>query len=250
MLLKLGSKGEDVIILQRRLNVDPTGNFGELTRNAVLEYQKKHGLTVDGLVGKSTWGHMFPDQPKQDPLVGLVPEEVRKYLDEVFNLFNINTPKRKAMFLAQCSHESGGFKLTEENLNYSRDALLKVFGKYFNESNVDEYVRNPEKIANVTYANRMGNGDSSSGEGWKYRGRGLIQLTGRNNYILYGNVSDPDSLCKMPEALYSAARYWAANDLNRYADADDIVGSTRVINGGQNGIEDRKKRYDQFKKVF
>lgn len=165
------------------------------------------------------------------------------------------------MFLAQCAHESAGFTVLTENLNYSAQALLKVFPKYFNSANVSEYARNPEKIANRVYANRMGN--NSNGDGWKYRGRGYIQLTGKNNYKSFAqylkdeNISgiqdpldNPDELSQMLCAMQSAVWFWNKNNLNVYADKDDISGCTKVINGGFNGLQERKTLYTFLKTLI
>ena len=165
--------------------------------------------------------------------------------------FGIDSPARMAGFLAQCAHESANFSAVRENLNYSADGLNKVFPKYFRNAgrNAQEYHRQPEKIANVVYANRMGNGDEMSGDGWRFRGRGLIQLTGRNNYTLCGNdlevdlTEEPEYLETPEGAARSAAWFWWKNNLNAFADKNDIVGMTKRINGGTIGLEDRKKHY-------
>lgn len=179
-------------------------------------------------------------------------------LNEVCEKYQIDTPVRIAGFLAQCGHESGGFKFVEENLNYSAPALRSVFGKYFpDDSSAQAFARNPEKIANRVYANRMGNGNEASGDGWKYRGRGIIQITGKDNYVASGNalgvdfVSNPD-LASTPEfAALTAGWYWDTRHLNNYADAQDVLGMTKRVNGGTNGLDDRQLRYarlmDQFK---
>ena len=172
--------------------------------------------------------------------------------------YDINTESRVAGFLAQCGHESLEFTVLKENLNYSSDALNRVFPKYFERAGRDatEYHRQPEKIANVIYANRMDNGDTASGDGYRFRGRGVIQLTGRANYTNFGK-----SISKSPEqvveyletkqgALESACWFWSTNGLNRYADAQDIVGMTKRINGGTIGLEDRKKHYKHALEVF
>ena len=162
--------------------------------------------------------------------------------------YNIDTPLRIAHFLAQILHESGHLKYNKENLNYSTKALRSVFGKYFKtDKEAEEYARKPEKIANRVYANRMGNGDEASGDGWKYAGKGLIQLTGKANYTECGNslgldlVNHPDMIITSPETcVETACWFWNKNNLNRYADKDDIITITKRINGGLNGIESRK----------
>ena len=170
--------------------------------------------------------------------------------------FDVTTPKRVAAFVAQCAHESADFSVLSENLNYSADALNKLFGKYFIKAGRDStpYHRKPELIANVIYANRMGNGDTASGEGYKFRGRGPIQLTGKDNYWKFANdffedpetvMDDPDLVTDdVPTSLYSALWFWNKNNLNKFADAGDIKGMTKVINGGYIGLEDRIKHYE------
>ncbi len=161
----------------------------------------------------------------------------------------IDTPLRAAHFIAQVAHESGSLHFTAENLNYSARGLRVAFDKYFPSPELAEvYGRKPEKIANRVYANRMGNGPEESGDGWKFRGRGLIQLTGRDNYHRCGKdlgldlENKPDQVADNPEVSVKVARwYWKTKDLNRYADADDLRGITRRINGGLNGLEARKQ---------
>ena len=169
-------------------------------------------------------------------------------MNEVFPKYEINTNRRVAAFIAQCGHESGGWRTFSENLNYSAKALDAVFGKYFVRAGRDaeDYARKPEKIANVVYANRMDNGDAASGDGWRYRGRGPIQLTGKANYSKFASdmdvdvVNNPDTVSEDKEvALMSAIWYWNSNNLNRYADSGDIKTLTKRINGGYIGLEDR-----------
>lgn len=173
----------------------------------------------------------------------------------LLNQYGMNTAKRKAMFFAQLDHESG-LKPIAENLNYSAERLLVVFPMYFTKNNVGEFARNPEKIANRVYANRMGNGNQKSGDGYRFRGRGFIQITGRNNYTVMSKdtridyLNNPDWLLREPDAMISALWFWQKNKLNEYADWGDVEGATRVINGGTNGLTDRKKKYEQYLKVF
>ncbi|MFD2292810.1 glycoside hydrolase family 19 protein [Mariniflexile gromovii] len=179
------------------------------------------------------------------------------YISTVLPNFGIDTPLRKAHFLSQVSHESGGLKYSEENLNYSVQGLRSVFGKYFKTNEIaEQYARKPEKIANRVYANRMGNGDEQSGDGWKYRGRGLIQLTGKDNYRSFSNdhgidcVNNPDLILDPEVALKSACWFWKKRNINAYADADDIHMVTKRINGGTNGLQDRQQYLDSFKNLY
>lgn len=181
-----------------------------------------------------------------------------KWLDGLNNCFDkyaINTPQRQACFLAQVMHESGGFKFLSENLNYSATALMRTWGSRFPDlDTADKYAHNPEKIANKVYAGRMGN--IEEGDGWKYRGRGLIQLTGRENYANFGHnasvdvLSNPDLLTTPEYATLSAGFFWNKRNLNEYADKMDIEGITKKINGGTNGLEDRKARTQKVLSVL
>lgn len=169
----------------------------------------------------------------------------------LFPKYEINTPARIAGFVAQCGHESQNFKTLEENLNYSAEGLNRTFPKYFVKAGRDAqaYHRQPEKIANVVYANRMGNGDTASGEGWKFRGRGVIQLTGKDNYSRFAkyvgkSIDETIEYLKTKQgALESACWFWKTNGLNEIADSGDIVAMTKRINGGTIGLEDRQKHY-------
>jgi len=170
-------------------------------------------------------------------------------INETFEKFDISTPERQACFLGQCAHESGGFTALSENLNYSAASLCRVWPKRFPTiSDGQNCERNPEKIANKVYASRMGNGDEESGEGYAYRGRGLIQLTGKSNYEACGKalgvdlVENPDLVATPQYAALSAGWFWNKNKLNAYADKSDIEGLTKKINGGTHGIEDRVAR--------
>lgn len=180
-------------------------------------------------------------------------------MNEVFPKHNINTPKRIAAFIAQCGHESGGWRTFEENLNYSAKSLNAVFPKYFVKAGRDaeEYHRQPEKIANVVYANRMGNGDTGSGDGYYYRGRGPIQLTGYSNYKAFSDWSGIDVVNNSKlvaedkeVALLSAIWYWTTNGLNKYADSGDIKTMTKRINGGYIGLEDRIHHWEEALKAM
>jgi putative chitinase len=170
--------------------------------------------------------------------------------------YDINTPKRLAYFMAQCHHESGGFVFVSENLNYKASGLVKVFPKYFDESTARAYEKQPQKIANRVYANRMGNGDEASGEGFKYAGKGIIQLTGKDNYTRFAqsleiSVEDAAEYMKTFEgAAQSACWFWETNNLNKFADAGDLKTMTRVINGGYKGMEDRELQFARISKLL
>ena len=164
--------------------------------------------------------------------------------------YEINTPKRIAAFLAQTHHESGGYVWLTENLNYSADGLMRVFPKYFKTMEIAKaYARQPDKIANRTYADRMGNGDEASGDGSKYKGRGLIQLTFKNNYFWFAASLEitPEEASEYTQSFEGAAQsacwYWSENRLNRFCDANDIKGLSKAINGGFKGLEDREVQY-------
>ena len=168
-------------------------------------------------------------------------------LDQLLDDYDINTPLRVAHFVAQCAHESGNFVFIKENLNYKAASLQKIFSKYFPTGELaQQYANRPEQIANRIYANRMGNGPETSGDGYKYCGRGLIQLTGRDNYTFFaGSLNIPveeasDYLATFEGAAQSACWFWEQNNLNRFADANDVKGLTRAINGGYIGLEDRQ----------
>ena len=179
-------------------------------------------------------------------------------LSELMPSYGIDTPERVAGFIAQCAHESAQFTIIKENLNYSEKALDRVFAKYFKKAGRDaaEYARQPEKIANIVYADRMGNGNTASGDGWKYRGRGVIQLTGRNNYEAFANATNRslDNVVEYLEtklgAAESACWFWKSNGLNELADKKDIRGMTRRINGGYNGIKDRTEHWEHALEVL
>ena len=275
MLLKKGDNNENVKLLQTKLGIEPIGNFGPKTEEAVKAFQLKNGLTPDGIVGDGTWAKIMGSdtqtaptpQPvstptpqvaglKLDKLKGHVPQIVIDSIPEVASKFGINTPLRVAHFLAQCGHESGGFRLTQENLNYSAKGLMGIFKKYFpTEAIANAYARNPQKIANKVYSNRMGNGSEASGEGYKFRGRGYIQLTGKENYTAFGKSigvdipSNPDSVAST-YALASAAWFFSKNGLHKIADegASDIVVTkiTKRVNGGTIGLADRIKHFKEY----
>jgi putative chitinase len=279
MLLKKGDNNENVKLLQTKLGIDPIGNFGPKTEDAVKAFQLKNGLTPDGIVGDGTWTKIMGSAAstptpvttptpqtstptaqvaglKLDKLKGHVPQVVIDSIPEVATKFGINTPLRVAHFLAQCGHESGGFRLTKENLNYSAKGLMGIFKKYFpTEALAKAYERQPAKIANKVYSNRMGNGTEASGDGAKFCGRGYIQLTGKENYTAFGKSIGVD-VCANPElvasqyALASAAWFFSKNGLHKMADegASDAVVTkiTKRVNGGTIGLPDRIKHFKEY----
>jgi len=278
MLLKLGSEGEDVKKLQIKLGVDPIGKFGPKTESAVKSFQTKNGITPDGIVGDKTWSIIMgvsESTPVSVPTVitepapiksvgglkleglrGHIPDAVIAQIPDTASKFEINTPLRLAHFLAQCGHESGGFRLTKENLNYSAKGLNGTFKKYFPTlESATPYERKPEKIANKVYGGRMGNGPESSGDGAKFCGRGYIQLTGKDNYTAFGKSINED-MSANPEkvassyALLSAAWFFNKNGLHKMADggaSDAVVTSiTKRVNGGTIGLDDRIKHFKEY----
>ena len=266
MLLKVGSTGDDVVKLQKKLGVDPVGTFGPKTEAAVKDWQKANGLTADGLVGDATWKKMFGEVSESvtpvsvgsinlEKLKGHIPDVVLAQIPEIVNKFNCNTNLRLAHFLAQCGHESGGFKAVSENLNYSAKGLLGTFPKYFNSTTASQYERKPEMIASKVYGGRMGNGAESTKEGYKFRGRGYIQLTGKSNYTNFSKfigedtVGNPDLVAnKYP--LASAAFFFDSNKLWTICDkgADDatVTAVTKRVNGGTLGLADRLSHFKEY----
>lgn len=178
-------------------------------------------------------------------------------LNKYLSKYEINTVNRIAGFLAQCGHESRDFTVLRENLNYGADGLIATFKKYFPDmATAKKYERKPEAIANRVYANRLGNGPESSGDGWKYRGRGAIQLTGKDNYTRFAAAIDKTvdetiaHLETLDGAIESACWFWKTNKLNVFCDKDDIIGMSKRVNGGTNGLEERKAHYEIAKKVL
>jgi putative chitinase len=279
MLLKKGDNNENVKLMQQKLGIEPAvTNFGPKTEAAVKAWQTANGLVADGIVGPATWakimGESTPSQQptaapvqqsapvasigglKLDKLKGHIPDGVIQMIPDTAAKFQINTPLRLAHFLAQCGHESGGFRATQENLNYSAKGLTGIFKKYFpTEAAATPYARNPQKIANKVYANRMENGSEASGDGFKFRGRGYIQLTGRANYTAFGKaigediVSNPD-IVSGKHALLSAAWFWSKNGLNKLADGGStdatVTSITKRVNGGTIGLADRIKHFKEY----
>lgn len=184
-------------------------------------------------------------------------KDLAAVLGKVLEKYQINTKLRVCHFLAQVAHESGGFNTMVENLNYSADGLQKIFGKYFPDAtSAAAYARNQEKIANKVYGGRMGNGPEASGDGWKYKGRGFIQLTGKDNYTKFsasiGKTLDETVkyLETVEGGLESAAWFWNSRNINAKADADDLTAVTKLVNGGTHGIDDRKKKLEAAKAVI
>lgn len=272
MLLKVGSTGEEVKKLQAKLGLVTDGSFGPKTAEVVKAWQAQNGLTADGIVGDGTWTKMFgattaPTTVQTsapvatvsglnlDKLKGHIPDSVIAQIPDTAKRFNITTNLRLAHFLAQCGHESGGFKAVSENLNYSADGLKKIFPKYFPGNLNESYARNPQKIANRVYSSRMGNGDEASGEGFKFRGRGYIQLTGKSNYTAFDKFVDEDILAnpdlvatKYP--LASAAFFFNNNSLwsicDKGADIATVTAVTKRVNGGTIGLDDRIKHFNEY----
>jgi putative chitinase len=283
-LLKLNSSGPDVQDLQQKLKdlgFDPNGvdgHFGPGTRAAVIAFQTSKGLNADGVAGPATLAALQGNdagaasgdgdvssagsQPASAPggldlsgLNGKVPAAVIEQIPEAAADFGITTNLRLAHFLAQCALESTNFTAVVENLNYSAPRLLQVFPKYFKNVDVNAYARNPQKIGSRVYANRMGNGDEASGDGFTYRGRGYIQLTGKNNYSSFSKfigqdcVADPDLVAtKYP--LASAAFYFSSNNIWAICDqgASDatVTKVTKAVNGGTTGLAERLQNFKKF----
>ena len=270
MLLKNGSSGPEVKQLQEKLGLAADGQFGPGTEAKVKEWQAANGLTADGIVGPASWSKLMGGAPapaaapvaipasqfKLANLKGHVPDTVISQIPDTAAKFGITTPLRLAHFLAQCGHESGGFKAVQENLNYGAKGLRGIFAKYFpTDAKALEYERKPEKIANLVYGNRMGNGAEATGEGYKFRGRGYIQLTGKENYSRFDKtvdediVSNPDLVAtKYP--LASAAFFFQSNGLWAICDkgADDatVTSVTKRVNGGTIGLADRLEHFKEY----
>lgn len=197
---------------------------------------------------------------KVQALNSIIPVQVLAEINVLVQKFNLNSGLRLSHFLAQCAHESGNFKVLNENLNYSADGLLKIFPKYFKDkATADAYARKPEKIANRVYASRMGNGDEASGDGYKFRGRGFIQLTGKSNYQAFSDfikedcVANPDLVAtKYP--LTSAAFFFDKNKLwdicDKGATPEVVTLVTKRVNGGTHGLDDRLNKFNTFNSIL
>lgn len=265
MILKLGSKGVEVEKLQNFLGIPINGNFDEYVETTLKNWQKTNGLKEDGLAGPITLKKMgillesdlsvLESSLKLVKLKGHVPDSVINQIPDTSKKFNVTSTLRLAHFLAQCGHESGGFKSVFENLNYSALGLKKTFGKYFPGNLNESYAKQPEKIASRVYGNRMGNGNESSKDGWKYRGRGYIQLTGKSNYEVFDKFVDDDiinnpDLVATKYPLMSAAWFFNNNNLWSICDkgADDatVTAVTKRVNGGTMGLADRIKHFNEY----
>jgi putative chitinase len=270
MVLKNGSKGNEVKALQEKLGLAADGDFGPGTEAKLKAWQTANGLTADGVAGPATLAKLgivesaapaaaptaIPASAfKLDKLKGHVPDAVIAQIPDTAAKFGITNVLRLAHFLSQCGHESGGFKAVNENLNYSADGLKKIFPKYFPGNISESYARNPEKIANKVYSSRMGNGDESSGDGWKYKGAGYIQLTGKSNYAAFDKFVEDDilgnpSLVATKYPLASAAFFFQSNGLWSICDkgADDatVTAVTKRVNGGTIGLADRLKHFKEY----
>ncbi len=282
--LKQGSSGPAVKDLQRKLKdlgFDPNGvdgNFGPGTRAALIAFQQSKGLQPDGIAGPATLAALQAGDvsanasplPSPVPTVaggalslaglsGLVPDSVIAQIPAAASEFGITTNLRLAHFLAQCALESNGFTATVENLNYSAPRILQVFPKYFKGIDPTPYAHNPAKLGSRVYANRMGNGDEASSDGFKFRGRGYIQLTGKNNYKSFSTfvgqdcVANPDLVAtKFP--LASASFFFNSNNIWAICDkgADDatVTRVTKAVNGGTHGLAERLQNFKKFKQAL
>ena len=264
-VLKVGSTGDLVKKLQAKLGVGADGNFGAGTEKALKAWQQANGLTADGIAGPATLAKLGIEETatpipassfKLAALKGHVPDAVIAQIPDTAAKFGITTPLRLAHFLAQCGHESGGFKAVNENLNYGAAGLVGTFKKYFPTIEAAKpYERKPEKIANRVYASRMGNGNEASGEGWKFRGRGYIQLTGKDNYRSFDatvedNILENPDLVATKYPLASAGFFFKSNNIWAVCDkgADDatVTAVTKRVNGGTIGLEDRKRHFKEY----
>ena len=279
--LRRGDEGPLVTKLQEKLGVDAIGKFGPKTEAALKTWQAANGLAADGVAGPFTLAKLgiealpqaapapvqaapapapiaIPNNSgfKLDKLKGHIPDAVIAQIPDTAARFGITNNLRLAHFLAQCGHESGSWKAVRENLNYSAKGLMGIFKKYFpNASLANAYQRQPEKIANRVYSSRMGNGPESSGDGYKFRGRGYIQLTGKENYTRFDAtvpeniLADPDLVAsKYP--LASAAFFFNSNKLwaicDKGADNATVTAVTKRVNGGTIGLADRQKHFIEY----
>jgi putative chitinase len=274
--LKRGDEGSLVTKLQEKLGVEAIGKFGPKTEVALKEWQTANGLIADGIAGPFTLSKLGietltqvnpsinpsinPSGFKLENLKGHIPDAVIVQIPDTAARFGITTPLRLAHFLAQCGHESGGFKAVRENLNYSAKGLMGIFKKYFSTATLaTAYERQPEKIANRVYASRMGNGAETSGDGYKFRGRGYIQLTGKENYTRF-DATVPENIVAEPDLvatkypLASAAFFFNSNKLwsicDKGATPEVVTAVTKRVNGGTIGLADRVKHFNEYYKLL
>lgn len=277
--LRRGDEGPLVVKLQEKLGVEAIGKFGPKTEAALKAWQAANGLQADGIAGPFTLSKLgiesLPERPSNDlvtdqvaqPIVqnsgfklgnlkGHIPDAVIAQIPDTAARFNITTPLRLAHFLSQCGHESGGWKAVRENLNYSAKGLQGIFKKYFPTATLAAaYERQPEKIANRVYASRMGNGAETSGDGYKFRGRGYIQLTGKDNYKKF-DATVPEDILANPDLvatkypLASAAFFFNSNGLWKICDQGAtpavVTAVTKRVNGGTIGLADRSKHFSEY----
>jgi putative chitinase len=282
MMLTTCSTGPLVRKLQNRLNVTESGIYDSETSYAVVEFQKSNNLTPDNIVGKQTWDLLFPiatlaknEETKDtktptsnntatdrlfDKLYDYIPANFLVELHNVSQKYGITTPLRIAHFLSQCSEESVNFTAVEENLNYRAEGLTLTFKKHFkNLAEMEQYAHKPEKIANRVYAFRYGNGSEASGDGWKYRGRGLIETTFKSNYRRFFKYmglpedSDPDLLATT-YPIESAIFFFNDNNIWPICDKGGSVATitevTKRVNGGTNGLNKRVEIFNILYKVL
>jgi putative chitinase len=282
-VLRRGDDGPLVTKLQLKLGVDAIGKFGPKTEAALIVWQKANGLQGDGIAGPFTLAKLgiealpqatpapvaqsattveIPSNSgfKLDKLKGHIPDAVIAQIPDTAARFGITNPLRLAHFLAQCGHESRGFKAVRENLNYKAAGLMGIFKKYFPNAKLAlQYERKPEKIASLVYGNRMGNGSEASGDGFNYRGRGYIQLTGKSNYQLFDKTV-PEDITANPDLvatkypLASAAFFFNNNKLwaicDKGADIATVTAVTKRVNGGTIGLPDRIKHFNEYYKLL
>jgi len=260
MQLKLGCNGNDVAKLQMIMGLNADGDFGPVTEARVKIWQIQNNIPATGIIEDLAWSRLFPPFTLNiSGMSGKIPAVVLSQIPETATIFGISSALRLAHFLAQCGHESGGFKLVNENLNYNANRLKEIFGKYFPDDLHFQYANNPVKIASRVYADRMGNGNESSQDGYKFRGRGYIQLTGKDNYTSFARfigedtVANPDLVAtKYP--LASAAFYFGKNKIWSICDKGGnesvITEVIKAVNGGTIGLPDRIRHFNEYYDVL
>jgi putative chitinase len=269
MNIRRGSSGNDVVRIQNILGLTPDGVFGPMTEREVNKWKLSKGLPTNGVIDSAAWNIMFPTSTTNsvnlDRLKGHIPDKVLLEIPLVIEKFKINTSSRMAHFLGQCSHESGGFTLVVENMNYSASQLAKTWPKRFSVDHTKlplipnelarRIERNPQLIANTVYSNRMGNGSPETNEGFNFRGRGYIQLTGKSNYTAFNGFVEEDviknpNLVSIKYPLLSAGWFFHTNRINHVSDRgvnNSVISQvTEIINGGQIHIQDRINRTNMF----